>query len=131
MISDPTQTERRCLAGAWLAVALPALLGLGVAPADAKPPKPGEDGQYFCITEDMGDDDDDVVVGPNKCCYEERVNDGDLLTVCIQCDTDWKNCKEVPEDKPGRPQISLPPAGNGTLNETGPRPRSAPVLKLK
>lgn len=101
-----------------------------VGTAHAAAPSPDEDGQYFCKIHDNSGDDS-VVIGPNKCCYEEIVNGDDLLTVCIQCDSDWKNCKEVWEDGSSRPRISLPPAGGGTLSDPRPRKNSAPALKLK
>jgi hypothetical protein len=106
------------------------MLGLSHGTALAAAPEPDEDGEYFCNIND-NDGDDSVVIGPNKCCYEEIVNGDDLLTVCIQCDTDWKNCKEVSEGGSSRPRINLPAVGGGTINESRPRSNTAPTLKLK
>jgi hypothetical protein len=113
-----------------LAVVLIGFLDVTPSVAFAAAPRPDEDGLDYCVFNDAGSPDEPVV-GPNKCCYEESANGDDTLTVCIQCDSDWKNCKEVWEDGSSRPRISFPPASGGTLSDPRPRKNSAPVLKLK
>ena len=101
---------------------LAAIAIIGAPPASAKPVKPGEDGLGYCILRDQGDGEDESVVGPNKCCYEERQNDqDDMLTVCLQCDANWKNCEEV-ESARGKTRAG-PARTGGSISEPAGKPK--------
>jgi hypothetical protein len=109
-----------------LVAALPfALAFAGAQPAKAKPVSPDEDGLGYCVLYDQGDNETNTV-GPNKCCYEERTGNGDdLLTVCLQCDADWKNCEEV-ASAPGQTggQTRAGPArSGGSISQPSGKPK--------
>jgi hypothetical protein len=58
-------------------------------------PRANEDGRTYCAMKDSegaGEWKDD---GSHRCCFWEDQGNGESLRLCLECDENWKNCKEV------------------------------------
>lgn len=80
-----------------LLLAAAALFLLSVNFAEAVVPKLNQDGLTYCV--DNGDGEGSVrFPHPNKnvCCWREKgAGKGETMEFCIECDSSWKNCKNV------------------------------------
>ena len=78
---------------------------------------PGTNGFERCVIEEDGDGSGGSLDNAsNRCCYEDKVAEGEYLTMCIKCDSEWKNCTEEPGNPKTRFRI-LPRTTTGTVSE--------------
>lgn len=100
--------------------------------SDAKP-RPQDNGREYCITNN--DDPENVVTygRGNSCCYWEGAGDGEFLQVCLECDKNWKNCKETLGSRVNQAPRPNTSGEVGTEAPSGRSPsrQTAPRIKLK
>ena len=86
---------------------------------------PGENGSERCVIENDGEGVPPTDQANKRCYYNDEVAEGEFLTMCVQCDSHWRNCWE----QPGSPKVKLNSTigkPSGTISE----PSGNPKLKI-
>lgn len=118
---------------AVFALSLAVSITFGMNDTQAKP-RPQDNGREYCILNDDGSSDEGVTYGRgNSCCYWESAGNGESLQVCLECDENWKNCKETLGSRAN--QAPRPNTSTGTATEApsrkSPSNLNTPNIKLK